>query len=273
MFMARILITGAGSGIGRATAFALARRGHEVLATCRMAPQAADLAGEAHTEKVILQTAVLDITVPADRLQIETFAPDVFIANAAVGESGSLAEIPLDRVVRLFETNVVGTLGCIQEAAKGMVARKAGRVIVTSSLAGRLAIPYMGAYCMTKHAVEAMGDVLRMELGRHGVSVSLIEPGLIYTGFNERMAASKYEWMQEDSIDADLLPSMRRRDEALPSHSYTTDSVVRAMVHAVESRYPKARYITPKSYRPTIFLEKFLPTFIKDWIMSGYVKG
>lgn len=271
--MARILITGAGSGIGRATAFALAKRGHQVLATCRTAPQAADVAGEAHEKGVSLETGVLDITVPADRALIGTFAPDVLIANAAVGESGPLAEMPLDRVVRLFETNVVATLACAQEAAKGMVKQKSGRVIITSSIAGRLTVPYMGAYCMSKHAVEAMGDVLRMELKRHGVSVSLIEPGLIYTGFNERMASTKYEWMQEDSMDADLLPSMHLRDEALPSHSYTVEPVVRAMVHAVEARRPKTRYIAPKNYSSAIFLEKLLPTFLKDWVMSGYVKA
>jgi short-subunit dehydrogenase len=145
-----------------------------------------------------------------------------------------------------------------------MVERKSGRIILLSSLAGRVVVPFLGPYNMTKFAIEAMGDSLRLELAPHGIQVSLIEPGLIFTGFNERMAASKYEWLKPTSVIAKHLDILRKHDANLEKASYTTESVVSGIVHAVTATRPKIRYITPKNYALPINLLRLMPDRLKD---------
>lgn len=264
-----ILITGAGSGIGHDAAFALAKRGHSVLATTHTLVQAEKLAGEAKEKGIALRTSKLDVTSSADIQALSAEVFDALILNAGVGESGPVSEIPMERFRAMAEVNIFGTVQVLQAFVHPMVAKKGGRVIIVSSLAGRLVIPFLGAYSMTKFALEAMGDALRLELAPHGISTSLVEPGLIYTGFNERMASTKYSWLKRDSVIADFVPKLEKLDASLPSRSSGTSSVVRSICHAVESNRPKARYIAPWSYRPIFALLHFLPARVKDWVVSS----
>jgi short-subunit dehydrogenase len=105
-----ILITGAGSGIGRDAAFALAARGQRVIATTFDEAQATALRAECQTRGQALEVFKLDITLAADREQLRPLALDVLINNAAIGDSGSLAEIDMGRVRRIFEVNLFATL-------------------------------------------------------------------------------------------------------------------------------------------------------------------
>lgn len=262
-----ILITGASSGIGRDTALALARRGHRVIATARRRGFLNDLEKIASDENLDMAFAKLDITDGNDVAAAKTFDPDVLINNAGMGESGPIAEIPIERVHKNFETNVFGTLALTQAVVPGMLARKSGRIVNVSSVAGRLVVPFLGAYHMTKYAIEAMSDAQRLELEPRGIRVSMIEPGLILTGFNEEMAQTKYEWLTDASLFAEDLPKMRKHDADLPKHSYSTASIVAAMVHAVESPRPKTRYTAPKKYQWILCLAKFLPDRVKDRIL------
>ncbi len=137
-----------------------------------------------------------------------------------------------------------------------------------SSIAGRLVIPYLGMYNMTKFSVEAMGDALRLELKQFGIKVSLIEPGLIGTGFNERMASTKYEWLTNKSAFVASIKKMKAHDAGLTAVSYSTKPVIAAIVHAIESPRPKARYIAPNSYRWSVDSLAVIPIFLKDRIAS-----
>ena len=124
-----ILITGAGTGIGRDAAFALAARGHQVIATTFNEAQAEQLRAECTARGQTLQVFKLDITDAADRALVLPLPLDVLINNAGIGESGSLAEIDLDRVRRVFEVNLFATLALTQLALKGMIARQRGRML------------------------------------------------------------------------------------------------------------------------------------------------
>ena len=101
-----ILITGAGSGIGKDASFALAARGHRVLATTQTQAQAEALAHDSQHKGIHLEAFKLDITLDADRKLIEPFAIDVLVNNAGMGESGSLAEVDMQRVRNIFEVNL-----------------------------------------------------------------------------------------------------------------------------------------------------------------------
>jgi NAD(P)-dependent dehydrogenase (short-subunit alcohol dehydrogenase family) len=191
-----VMITGAGSGFGRLAALALSGRGHHVIATTETDEQAAALRSEAPQ----LEVHRLDITT-RDVEKTFDWPIDVLINNAGVGETGPLADIPMERLRHLFEVNVFGTLNVTQAVLKAMVANHSGRVIIMSSIAGVLPAPAFGPYAMTKHALEAMGKALRAELAPLGIDVTLINPGPYLTGFNDRMASSMWEWFGDQSLN------------------------------------------------------------------------
>lgn len=244
-----ILITGAGTGIGRDAAFALAARGHRVIATTLDDAQADALRADCAARGQTLEVFRLDITDPRDRALLPPLEVDVLIANAGVGESGSLAEIDLHRVRRVFEVNLFATLALTQLALAGMIERGGGTVLLVSSIAGRIPAPFLMPYSMSKFALSAAGAGLRAEmdqLGR-GVHVSLIEPGAIRTGFNQAMLESKYAWMTESSYFHAQAARMRRREQRLFAFLEARDTrgIVAQIVKAAEARRPRLRYVSP----------------------------
>ncbi len=178
-----VLITGAGSGFGKAAAIEIAARGHDVIATTETQQQADALAGE-HPE---LTTMKLDVTCADDVAGAADLGVDVLINNAGVGVLGPMATVPMDKVRLSFEVNVFGMVAMSQAVIPGMRERGWGRIINVSSIAGVLASPQGSPYCMTKHAVEAFTKSLRGELAPHGIDVTKVNPGPYDTGFNDRM--------------------------------------------------------------------------------------
>lgn len=244
-----ILITGAGTGIGRDAAFALAARGHRVYATTRDDAQADALRAECAARGQTLEVFRLDITDPSDRALLPPLQVDVLINNAGIGESGSLAEVDMDRVRRVFEVNLFATLELTQLALEGMIARGGGTVLMVSSIAGRIPTPFLMPYGMSKFALSAAGAALRAEMDQLGrnVQVALIEPGAIHTGFNQAMLDSKYAWMAEGSYFGDQAERMRRRERRTFAllEARDTRGIVARIVKAAEARRPRLRYVSP----------------------------
>lgn len=247
--MKTILITGAGTGIGRDAAFALATRGHTLIATTHNEAQADKLRAECATRRLPMNVFKMDITSAADRAQADPLAIDVLINNAAIGDSGSLAEVDVDRIRRTFEVNVFSTLELTQLVLKGMIARERGTVVFISSIAGRIPVPFLMPYAMTKFALSAAGAGLRAEMDvlDKKINVAIVEPGAIHTGFNQAMMGRKYEWMQQQSYFRDKLDSMKAKETrgmAL-AEARSTDSIVAQIVKAAEARRPRLRYVAP----------------------------
>src|SRR5437660_11933216 len=178
-----VLITGAGSGFGRGAAIELEQRGHKVIAGVLDDRQAKELARAAPK----LTVAKLDITDAKDIAKVDKWNLDVFVANAALGQTGPLSLIPLERLRAVFEVNVFGTFAITQRVAQAMRKRRAGRIIVTSSIGGVRAGVGSGPYTMTKHAIQAFGTALRAELTVFGVHVCLINPRHSDNGFTDRL--------------------------------------------------------------------------------------
>ena len=202
-----VLVTGAGSGFGKGTALALAARGHKVIATTETDEQATALAAEAPQ----LTVERIDITTD-DIDKVSSWDIDVLINNAGMGQTGPMADVPMDRIRKIFEVNVFGTLALTQNVLAGMIQRGAGRVIVMSSIGGLHSFPTFGPYNMTKHALEGMAKAMRIELAPQGIDVCLINPGPHATGFNDSMADSMWEWFGNDSLQApnmDMFTDMR----------------------------------------------------------------
>ena len=263
----KILITGAATGIGRDSAIELARRGHEIILTGKNEKQLEKVKPLIIKEGLKIKFEVIDVRKEEDLQKISEYKPDVLINNAAIGESGPISEEPMERMEKIIKTNLIPYIRGSQIAAKYMLPKKEGRIILVGSTGGKMTMPYMAAYNMTKYAIESLADGLREELEPKGIYVSLIEPGKINTGFNQRMAATKFEWMDNNSDFADKMEVMKQRDKKFWNGGYTTEPVVKGVVHAVEARKPKARYVTPKSNAWFMALTGILPSRWKDKIL------
>jgi NAD(P)-dependent dehydrogenase (short-subunit alcohol dehydrogenase family) len=206
-----VLVTGCSSGIGRATALRLAGAGWTVYASARAPESLAELADAG------CHTLALDVTDDGSmRAAVEAIeraegAVGVLVNNAGYSQSGAVETVPMDAVRRQFETNVFGPVRLIQLAAPRMRAQRWGRVVNVGSMGGRLTFPGGGHYHATKHALEAISDALRFELRGFGITVTLLEPGLITTNFGEAATAGM----------ADLALASDAADNESPVHEHS----------------------------------------------------
>ena len=263
--MKKILITGCGSGLGREASFALANRGHYVYATTHTEEQANIINTLNKKYNLPLESFKLDILQGNDRLKVTNLEIDILINNAAIGNSGSLAEIDISAYRDTFETNVFCPIELTQLVLKQMIFRRKGRIIFVSSLAGRSPIPFLSPYCATKFALEAIGPSLNeehKELKDVNIPVILIEPGSYTTGFNQKNISKQFNWMKINSYFKHNLRSLERKQYRYFKLTESTnfDSIIDKYIKAVEDKYPKERYISPSSQGAFI---KFKNIFIK----------
>jgi len=244
-----IMITGAGSGFGRLAALELASRGHHVIATTETEEQATALEAESPQ----LQVEKLDITT-ADVDKVHAWDIDVLIDNAGAGQTGPIADVPLERLRYLFEVNVFGTMNVTQAVLKGMVAKKSGRIIIMSSIAGVLSAPAFGPYSMTKHALEAMGKAMRGELAPLGIDVTLINPGPYLTGFNDRMADSMWEWFGDQSLNGSEAELFRVIGDFVTTGQRDPMEVANRLVELVEAETTTENNFVPEDIREQLGL-------------------
>ncbi len=184
-----VLITGCSSGIGAACAARFASNGDTVFATARRIETLAEL------DALGCRTRALDVTRPAsiDRVVREIEAShdgvDVLINNAGYGQQGAFEETSLDAFRAQLETNLLGAIAVTQRVLPGMRARRRGRILMMSSMGGRLSFPGGAAYHASKYALEAASDVLRFEVARFGIGVVIVEPGLVASRYGESSLA------------------------------------------------------------------------------------
>ncbi|HEY0697360.1 MAG TPA: SDR family NAD(P)-dependent oxidoreductase [Micromonospora sp.] len=175
--------TGLSSGSGKATALRLHRAGWPVYATGRNVEALADLAAEGITVMHLDVNDEQSMIAAVKRITDEHGAVGTLINNAAYSLNGTIGETPMDEVRAQFETNVFGLSRLTQLVLPGMREQGGGRVVIMSSIFGMFATPGRGYYQATKHALEAIGDSLRLEVARFGIKVVVIQPAPILGGF------------------------------------------------------------------------------------------
>lgn len=213
--MKTVLITGANSGIGMATAIELARRGWHVIAGMRALQRGEALLQQAAGEGLSIECVVLDVTDAAsceaavDQVLARHGQLDVLVNNAGVGLVSPVEEADLDGVRAGFETNFFGPMRLAQLVAPGMRERGEGCIVNVSSVAGRFVNPGQGFYTASKMALEGATETLALELRRFNVRVVLIEPGVTRTA-----ALEKKPDLRPDTAH---LPILMRAGRALAS--------------------------------------------------------
>ena len=246
-----ILITGAGSGFGRAAAIGMARNGHRVIATAQISPQVTPLREEAKALGLEnLTVEKLDLADPWDVSHALTWEIDVLWNNAGMGESGPMFEIPVDLVRRNFETNVFLPLALTQGFVRKWIdAGKSGKVVFTSSMGGLYVPAYWGVYDATKHALEAVAEAMQLELKDRGIKVQTINPGAYYTGYNETMADTAFRWL-DDTKNVTQRADLRRAFDAFldpPDGHLDAQEMIDRMIEIVPADDGKFRNVVPKA--------------------------
>lgn len=249
-----VCITGAGSGLGKEAAVALARRGHRVIATVLYEQQIEKLEQIKENEKLDIEVIKLDVTNDQEREKLLDYDIDVFISNAAIADSGSIAEVDVRRIEDVFKINVFSNIKVAQIVLKNMIEKKGkGKIVFLSSQIGRIALPFLGPYACSKFAIEGFASCLRDEmkilntLEKTNIQVAIIEPGSYATGFNEETGNKMYAWMKENSYFKSHLDLIRKVENKVwqltELDSY--DSIIRKYIKVVECKKLKRRYYAP----------------------------
>lgn len=265
-----VLITGASTGIGRATALRMAGLGWTVLAGVR---KAAD--GEALRttggERVI--PVALEVT---DQAQIEQatervneIAPgglDALVNNAGIGFGGPLELLPIDDLRSQLEVNVLGPVALTQ-AMLPALRRAGGRIVFVSSVGGRVAMAFTAPYAASKHAIEAIGDALRVELRSSNVQVALIEPGSVATPIWDKSRAQG----EGLSVPAGLTDQYGHVAAAMSKvlndterRGISPERVAETIERALTARRMKARYLIGRDAKAMLLAKRLLPDHVFD---------
>ena len=268
-----ILITGASSGIGFDAARLLARQGHKVYAAARrtelMEPLKAD-------GVVTLRMDVTDSASIAEGVRIVAEAEgriDVLVNNAGYGYFGAIENVTDAEARRQLEVNVFGLADLCRQVLPIMRRQGSGRIINTSSIAGKLVLPFGGWYHVSKYSVEALSDAMRMELKPFGIDVSMIEPGGIRTDWGIIAARHLDESSRGTAYEQTALSMAGLLDKAYRGHLLSSPSVVaNAISRAVNSRRPRARYRIGRFSHLGVALHSLLPAHCWDALMRRFIK-
>lgn len=271
-----VLITGASTGIGEACVLELDRRGFHVFAGVRDEAAGQRLQKKASPCLVPVHIDVTDgasIAAAAERIG-EAVGPSGLaglVNNAGVAVGGPMEMVPLDLLRRQLEVNVIGQVAVIQ-AVLPLVRTARGRIVNMSSVSGIVAAPFLGPYCASKHALEAISDSLRVELRRWGIRVSLVEPGSVNTPIWEKSRASAEELLHKmpptaESLYGEDFDAARKATEEMARQAMPVDRVVRAVVHALTARRPKTRYPVGTDTRLVAAVWHLFSDRLHDWFM------
>ena len=279
--MPTVLITGASTGIGRATALRLAAAGWTVFAGVRDPAAGERLLAEAVPGQVIPLT--LDVTDAGQieqaraRVQEESARAggsrgghlDALVNNAGIGVGGPLELVSPEDLRMQFEVNVFGQVAVTRALLPALRAAR-GRIVLLSSIGGRVSVPYNGPYAASKHAIEALGDALRGELYSSNIHVSLVEPGSVKTPI--------WGKAQDTAKGLEIPPDLQEQYGRVPAafakvlsdterRGVAPEQVAATIERALTARRPRARYLVGRDARGMVFARALLPTGAFDRVL------
>ncbi|MFN6497606.1 MAG: SDR family oxidoreductase [Nostoc sp. DedQUE01] len=275
-YQGTVLITGASTGIGQACALLLDRLGFSVFAGVRQDIDAQTLQEKASPKLIPVFLDVTDAESIASVVdKVTNTVGDVGISglvnNAGIAVPGPLELLPIAEFQHQMNVNVTGQLA-VTQAFLGLLRQGRGRIINMGSIAGRSPTPFLGAYNASKFALEALTDVMRMELKPWGISVSIIEPGSIATPiWNKSLTQADIgqDSLPESALNlyGQAMNAVRQKMQIIASRGISADIVAQAVVHALTAKQPKTRYLVGQDAKIQAVLKHILPDKLYDRII------
>jgi NAD(P)-dependent dehydrogenase (short-subunit alcohol dehydrogenase family) len=268
-----VLITGCSSGIGLRIAETLKSRGWRVFATARKAEDVARLTAEG------FEALQLDVCDPASMertlaalLTLTGGRLDALVSNAGIAIPGAVEDLSRDNLQRQFDTNFFGLVELTRRVLPVMRRQGSGRIVMISSILGRVAMPWRGAYNASKFALEGISDTLRLELRGSGIHVSLVNPGPVKSRFRDNSLAN-FERQVDTSASVHTGRYARLKAETgarKDDQAFTVgpEAVAAKVAHALESRRPKARYYVTLPAYLLAAARRLLPTAWLDAVLA-----
>jgi NAD(P)-dependent dehydrogenase (short-subunit alcohol dehydrogenase family) len=267
--MKTALVTGANSGIGLATVIELARRGYRCIGTVRSDAKAETVREAAGDAGVEVETRLLDVTdSDACAAVLADLELDALVNNAGYGLTGAVEDTTDDDARHILETMVVAPARLARLALPGMRARGGGRIVMMSSIYGRVTTPLTGWYQAAKHALEGIADALRVEVARDGIRVILIEPGGVNTNIWDDLRENV-----EAGRHSPYGPALRRIEQMTRMTTplmAAPEQCARVIAGALASPLPRPRYLVGIDARLTA-LTNLVPTPLRDEIARRLV--
>ncbi len=259
------LVTGATSGIGRATAKRLVERGHRVVGTSRAPsriPAADRLDGVLYRELDLRDMGSIDGLLGA--LHSEGVKVDILVNNAGESQSGPLEEIPLGALQRVMNVNVLGPVHLTQRLLPGMRQRGYGRVVMVGSMLASFPLAYRSSYVASKAALKGFATAARYEMAPYGVWLTTVEPGSVKTGISQR----RTKYISDTSPHARPFKKMLKVLDGNEREGITAGRVARTILEAIEDDEPAPLYAVG-SNAPTVFaLRRALPRSAVEAIVN-----
>jgi NAD(P)-dependent dehydrogenase (short-subunit alcohol dehydrogenase family) len=270
--MRAVLLTGASTGIGRAAALRLDAAGWRVLAGVRREEDAESLraAGSERLSPLLLDvTEAEQIAAAAERAEAEPDGLAGLVNNAGVAIPGPLETIPVEQFRRQIEVNLIAQVA-VTQAMLPAVRRARGRIVFISSIGGRIAFPFTGAYHAAKFGVEAVGDVFRQELRPWGIRVAIVEPGSIDTPIWERgeRASDEHADPRRESLYGQAIERYREVVRQTAARGIAPEKVAARIEHALSAARPRTRYLVGLDAKAQARVRPFLPTPVWDRIVA-----
>lgn len=261
-----VLITGAGSGIGLATAIYLARQGFQVYASAPTRDQFETIEAAVQKHHVRLTPLLLDVTVPStiqacvDQIVTETGGIYAVVNSAGLGLRGFFEDLAEEEIRRVFDVNVFGVMAVTRAVLPHMRAARRGHIVIVTSAGGRVASMTISGYCAGKFALEGFGESLSLEVAPFDVNVSLIEPGLVMTPHFTRHRGRAAAALDPNSpYHAWFMQHEQMVDRMLQANRITPADVAKAIHKALVARRPKLRYVVGWRAALLIALRRYLP--------------
>ena len=268
-----VLITGAGSGIGAATAVEAARLGFRVTAAVHRPEQIADVRAEVGDAGVAdsVETVVLDVADDAAvATLVERVEPWAVVECAGYTNSGLVEDVSADEARHQLEVMLVAPARLVQLALPGFRRRGGGRVVVVSSPVADAGLPLHGWYTATRQGLSSLCDALRVELIDDAIDVVLVEPGAVATPLWEKARADLLS-RRERSVRPDLYDSGIAAVDAVRARAAEPAQVAEVIGNALHAAHPPFRYRAPRAGVPFTAAARLLPTSVRDRLVRSRV--
>lgn len=266
-----VLITGASSGIGMATALLLHEKGFRVYAAARQVEKMKNL------EQIGIQVVAIDVTseesmvATVEKINKETGGIDVLINNAGYGSYGAVEDVPISEARYQFEVNIFGLARLIQLVLPHMREKRAGRIINISSIGGKIGEPHGAWYHATKFAVEGLSDSLRMELKQFSIDVVVIQPGAIKTEWN-RIARENLIKVSGNTVYKDLAHKHAKTLANADVRGSEPGVIADTIAKAITARKPRTRYAVGGGATLILTMRRLLSDRAFDRLMLSLMK-